>query len=60
MKTTESAWVRHLIEKDLQETSLKEQLGNLIGSIDSRKPGKASEPQPHSLKAQIRKSNWRT
>ena len=57
MKTSESAWVRHIIEKDLEASTLQEQLGDLIGSLDS---GNTSEGgKANALKARIHDRNWR-
>jgi hypothetical protein len=57
MKSSESAWVRHIIEKDLENSTLQEQLGDLIGSLDSKIVESAGHANP--LKEGIRKRNWR-
>jgi hypothetical protein len=57
MKSSESAWVRHIIEKDLQASTLQEQLGDLIGSLNSAEGSASAKGNP--LKATIRERNWR-
>ena len=57
MQTSESAWVRHIIEKDLEKSTLQEQLADLLGSLDSGS-GKAGKANP--LKEAIRRRNWRS
>jgi predicted transcriptional regulator len=57
MKTSESAWVRHIIEKDLEANTLQEQLDGLLGSLDSKRGQK--RPKINGLKATIRERNWR-
>lgn len=57
MKSSESAWVRHIIEKDLENSTLQEQVGDLIGSLDSRDAGSSRHANP--LKDVIRTRNWR-
>lgn len=57
MHTSESAWVRHIIEKDLENSTLQEQLAGLFGSLDSGTAGKAGKANP--LKEAIRQRNWR-
>lgn len=57
MNLTVSAWVRHLIENDLQASSLRKQLEGIIGALDSQ----AHHPtgMVHPLKSHIRDQNWR-
>ena len=57
MKSSESAWVRHIIEKDLENSCLQEQLGDLIGSLDSGRTTPSGTSNP--LKEGIRQRNWR-
>jgi hypothetical protein len=59
MNATESAWVRRLIERDLQQSSLKQQLSGLIGSLEAPQASSACGAKGHPLKEHIRRSNWR-
>lgn len=56
MQSSESAWVRHIIEKDLENSTLQEQLADLVGSLDS---SKGTKKRANSLKEAIRQRNWR-
>jgi hypothetical protein len=59
MNATESAWVRRLIERDLQQSSLKQQLSGLIGSLEAPQASSACGAKGDPLKEHIRRSNWR-
>ncbi len=52
---TESEIVRELIERETEQSSLRQRIRELVGSLDSTK---AVGP-PHPLKALIRERNWR-
>lgn len=56
LQKTESEYMRDLLTRDLDERTLGERLGSLVGSLDSssRKAAKA-----HPLKDRIRERNWR-
>jgi predicted transcriptional regulator len=55
LKKTESEYIRDLLARDLDNRTLGERLGELAGSLDSSR----TISEAHSLKALIRKRNWR-
>ncbi|HYZ74890.1 MAG TPA: hypothetical protein VE641_17555 [Chthoniobacterales bacterium] len=55
LKKTESEYIRDLLARDLDNRTLGERMGDLVGSLDSSKT--VGTPRP--LKELIRKRNWR-
>lgn len=55
LRKTESEIVRELIDRETEQSSLRERVSQLIGSLDSSK----TIGPPHPLKSMIRERNWR-
>jgi hypothetical protein len=56
LRKTESELIRSLIERDLSTTTILSRVGELVGSVDLRRP----EKKAHPLKEKLRKHNWRS
>lgn len=55
LNKSESEIVRELIDRETEQSSLRDRVRHLIGSLDSSQ----TVGGPHALKAIIRKRNWR-
>lgn len=55
LKKSESEIVRELIDRETEQSSLRDRVRHLIGSLDSSQ----QVGDPHPLKAIIRERNWR-
>lgn len=56
LRTNESSLVRSLIDRELQEATIAEKLGPLLGRVDSSAQGKRAR---HPLAGKLRERNWR-